>query len=167
MLRPAISQVNAMSFDHNHGRSSIGNYTPTSPSYDPFTSDWQDGEEDELAQVAYHDSDSHPTYTEHKTDAPNQASSNPRESSRTVKNARHMRSHTEPYITSHGGSGHLHPLRSAGMRAGPNDAGITRPHLSRIVNVGTLVDAPPVEPDSNCESTPATEEKDVLVHEVR
>ncbi|KAG5646255.1 hypothetical protein DXG03_004082 [Asterophora parasitica] len=59
----------------------------------------------------------------------------------------------------------LHPLRSAGLAPGPSDAGVTRPHLSRILDVGTLVDAPPVEADD----TPDTpvEEKDVLVHEVR
>lgn len=81
--------------------------------------------------------------------------------------ARHVRSRTETYARntrSPGIAGHLHPLRSAGLITGPGDAGVTRPHLARMVNVGMLVDAPPVEPDDS--SVPPTEEKEVLVHEV-
>lgn len=45
---------------------------------------------------------------------------------------------------------------------------MTRPHLSRIVNTGTLVDAPALDADQvSITSSPTTEaEKDVLIHEV-
>lgn len=49
----------------------------------------------------------------------------------------------------------------------PSDAGITRPHLSRMVNVGTLVDTSSIK-DSSTLEVPSVriEEKEVLVHEV-
>lgn len=60
-----------------------------------------------------------------------------------------------------------HPLRAADLGPDLNDAGVTRPHLSRIVNVGNLVDAPPVESYPQSESLSVAEEEDVLIHEVR
>jgi len=82
---------------------------------------------------------------------------------------RHARSRTEAYTYRDRDSsgGHLHPLRSAGLTNGSSDAGITRPHLSRIVKVGTLVDAPPIQSDNPDGTSPLKgEEKCVLVHEV-
>ncbi|RDB25472.1 Ribosomal lysine N-methyltransferase 4 [Hypsizygus marmoreus] len=78
---------------------------------------------------------------------------------------RHTRSRTEIYTNSDWNSGHVHPLRSAGVRAGPNDAGVTRPHLSRMLDVGPLVDAPPLESEGL--AIPVTEEKDVVVHDIK
>lgn len=80
---------------------------------------------------------------------------------------RHVRSRKEVHANRRASDGSLHPLRSAGLAPGSDDAGVTRPHLTRIVNVGTLVDAPPIPSDDTEEisSTPV-EEMDVLVHEV-
>jgi hypothetical protein len=80
---------------------------------------------------------------------------------------RHVHSQTEAYSFRDTSGGHLHPLRSAGLANGSGDAGITRPHLSRIVKVGTLVDAPSIQSDNTSDaSSLSVEEKDVLVHEV-
>ncbi|KAG6827342.1 hypothetical protein H0H92_012163 [Tricholoma furcatifolium] len=59
----------------------------------------------------------------------------------------------------------MHPLRSAGLAPGPEDAGVTRPHLSRVLDVGTgtLVDAPPVATDYD---SPSSAETEVLIHKV-
>lgn len=76
----------------------------------------------------------------------------------------HPRYRKHTYASSEGNIDHLHPLRTAGLTTGFNVESITRPHLSRIVNVGTLVDAPPVESDVLTELR--AEEKDVLVHKV-
>jgi hypothetical protein len=58
----------------------------------------------------------------------------------------------------------LHPLRSAAFNTSFNVGSVTRPHLARMLDVGTLVDAPPLEPDSNLDVH--GEHKDVLVHTV-
>lgn len=80
---------------------------------------------------------------------------------------RHVRSRTEEYTYSDATGGQLHPLRSAGLANGSGDAGITRPHLSRIVKVGTLVDAPAIQSDNTSDiSSLSDEAKDVLVHKV-
>ena len=82
---------------------------------------------------------------------------------------RHVHPRTEPYSRGDDNGWHLHPLRSAGLANGSSegDAGITRPHLSRIVKVGTLVDAPCIQSDDISDtSSLSVEEKDVLVHEV-
>ncbi|KAJ7594464.1 peptidoglycan-binding LysM domain protein [Mycena floridula] len=86
-------------------------------------------------------------------------------SSTLASTSRHSRAQTESELpTSHTSS---HPLRSAGLASGPGDAGITRPHLARMVDVGILVDAPVVEiPSSSNELDPSPEEKLVLVHEI-
>ncbi|KAG6820812.1 hypothetical protein H0H93_011106 [Arthromyces matolae] len=71
---------------------------------------------------------------------------------------RQLRSLSHTYSS----SSNLHPLRSAGLAPGPSDAGVTRPHLSRVLNVPTLEDTSPGSPDLS-----ATEdEKDVLIHMV-
>jgi hypothetical protein len=81
---------------------------------------------------------------------------------------RHIRSRTEVYTSRNHSGGNLHPLRSSGLTNGSGDPGITRPHLSRIVKVGTLVDASPIQSDNTNDlpSMSAAEETDVLVHEV-
>ncbi|TFK70640.1 hypothetical protein BDN72DRAFT_530210 [Pluteus cervinus] len=61
--------------------------------------------------------------------------------------------------------GSQHPLRPPSGALIEEDAGVTRPHLSRIVNA-PLVDAPPVEPLVRNTSQSSREEKEVLVHQV-
>ncbi|TFK44289.1 hypothetical protein BDQ12DRAFT_672710 [Crucibulum laeve] len=83
------------------------------------------------------------------------------------KGQRHTRSHTEIYVGK-SGSG-AHPLKSAGVNGRLHDVEATRPHLSRLVKTGTLVDAPPMDHSDEVASPTsslAAEEKDVLVHEV-
>ncbi|KAF8160695.1 hypothetical protein B0H34DRAFT_672838 [Crassisporium funariophilum] len=81
---------------------------------------------------------------------------------------KHTRSVTAINIVPH--SAGLHPLKSA--LAAPNtaifrDLGVTRPHLSRIVNEGTLVDAPTIGSDEVLNpAVPPDEERDVIMHEV-
>ncbi|KAJ7646732.1 peptidoglycan-binding LysM domain protein [Roridomyces roridus] len=67
---------------------------------------------------------------------------------------RHMRIRTEPGSTDY---------LSAGFRTG---AGVTRPQLTRIVNIAPLVDAPPVPGADMIVAEPEENEKVVLVHEV-
>ena len=61
--------------------------------------------------------------------------------------------------------GSQHPLRPPSGTLIEEDAGVTRPHLSRIVNP-PLVDAPPVEPLVRNTNRSSREEKEVLVHQV-
>lgn len=65
-------------------------------------------------------------------------------------------------------SQHHHPLRSAGLATGFRDAGITRPHLTRALHNGRLVDV--ASPEDDNEDTDSAEvrsdEKVVIVHEV-
>ena len=83
---------------------------------------------------------------------------------------KHTRSRTEIQIVPH--SPVVHPLKTA--LAGINgpvfpDLGITRPHLSRIVNDGSLADGSETS-DSSVEATSipsVDQEKDVIVHQVR
>ncbi|KAF7315881.1 Peptidoglycan-binding domain-containing protein 1 [Mycena indigotica] len=76
---------------------------------------------------------------------------------------RHLRIRTE------GGSianGH-HPLRSADLSSTfQNGAGVTRPQLSRILNIPPLVDAPSVPGADMMVEEPTADEKVVLVHEI-
>ena len=82
---------------------------------------------------------------------------------------KHVRSRTEIHIVPH--SAGLHPLKSALAVANGavfQDVGITRPHLSRIVNEGSLIDVPSAEIDVAANNTipPLDEEKEVIVHHV-
>ncbi|KAG5717250.1 Ribosomal N-lysine methyltransferase 4 [Termitomyces sp. T112] len=81
--------------------------------------------------------------------------------SQPISGGRHVRSRTEFEVSASNGG--LHPLRSAGLASGPNGAGVTRPHLSRVLNVATLVDVPPAA--NEYESKPV-DARDVLVHVV-
>ncbi|KAJ7020011.1 peptidoglycan-binding LysM domain protein [Mycena alexandri] len=75
---------------------------------------------------------------------------------------RHMRIQTEGSTS----VGH-HPLRSADLSSGfRNGAGVTRPQLTRILNIPPLVDAPPVPGADMIVAEPAGDEKIVLVHEI-
>jgi len=87
----------------------------------------------------------------------------------TEARKRHLRSRTEIQIVPH--SAGLHPLKSALTAVNGavfQDVGITRPHLSRIVNEGALVDVPSIGIDvvTNETPTPSDEEKEVIVHHV-
>jgi len=84
---------------------------------------------------------------------------------------RHLRSRTEIQIVPPNSAG-LHPLKSAlagTIGAVFQDTNVTRPHLSRMVNEGNLVDAPSVEDEGMSNGSPLTgdDEKDVIVHQVR
>ncbi|KAK7005975.1 peptidoglycan-binding domain-containing protein 1 [Favolaschia claudopus] len=83
---------------------------------------------------------------------------------------------SSPYNSNGKSDGHLieplssgahHPLRSADLSSGFRfGAGVTRPHLNRIVDIPPLVDAPPVPGADMIVAEPAPDEKVVLVHEV-
>ncbi|KAF8893458.1 hypothetical protein BD779DRAFT_1506379 [Infundibulicybe gibba] len=77
-----------------------------------------------------------------------------------------IRSKTEaPSDPRASGSGH-HPLRHTGLPKNLDDAGITRPHLSRMVKVGSLVDVPSVHSRAT-EGLPLPRlEQNVLAHDV-
>ncbi|PPQ84579.1 hypothetical protein CVT25_015782 [Psilocybe cyanescens] len=85
---------------------------------------------------------------------------------------RHTRTPTEIQITPPYSAG-LHPLKSA-LAATNNDStlqdlGVTRPYLSRIVNEGTLVDAPLLLQEGTVADRilpSPDQEKDVIVHRV-
>ncbi|KAJ6498799.1 peptidoglycan-binding LysM domain protein [Mycena sanguinolenta] len=78
---------------------------------------------------------------------------------------RHMNIKTDGISDAVGG-GH-HPLRSADLSSGfRNGAGITRPQLTRIVNIPALVDVPPVPGADMIIAEPPPDEKVVLVHQV-
>ncbi|KAJ7267648.1 hypothetical protein B0H12DRAFT_1229940 [Mycena haematopus] len=79
---------------------------------------------------------------------------------------RHMSIKTDGAPDAVGNGGH-HPLRSADLSSGfRNGAGVTRPQLTRIVNIPPLVDAPPVPGADMIIAEPPADEKVVLVHEV-
>jgi hypothetical protein len=66
-------------------------------------------------------------------------------------------------------AGCLHPLKSALARQNDTalyDLGVTRPHLSRIINESTLINDDSFELDNTSTiKTPSDEETDVIVHE--
>ncbi|KAF9010623.1 hypothetical protein BDQ17DRAFT_1234215 [Cyathus striatus] len=80
------------------------------------------------------------------------------------RSKKHERSQTDLYVGTGGSSSH--PLRSAALNSALHDVEITRPHLSRAVKTGTLVDAPAIESNDLPASPTKDEEKDVLVHEI-
>jgi len=65
--------------------------------------------------------------------------------------------------------GYNHPLRSAGLAADFEDVGVTRPHLTRAVDTGVLVDLEGEGGDGSTqdELEPSAEEEVVIVHEAR
>ncbi|KAJ6538900.1 peptidoglycan-binding LysM domain protein [Mycena vulgaris] len=79
---------------------------------------------------------------------------------------RHMRIKTDGSTGIVASGGH-HPLRSADLSSGfRNGAGVTRPQLTRILNIAPLVDAPPVPGAEMIVAEPTGDEKVVLVHEI-
>ncbi|KAG6831725.1 hypothetical protein H0H87_004276 [Tephrocybe sp. NHM501043] len=140
-----------MSLDYGQGPSSATNITLDLRLLNPFAEDVASGQDEPLTDDMSTRSSTLRRGSLDK-DAPN-----------TPNVLReHVKSRTE--LDVYTGSNSLHPLRSAGLAPGPNDAGVTRPHLSRVLNVGALVDAPPVTVNRN----PAFPvETDVLVHQVR
>ncbi|KAJ7121342.1 peptidoglycan-binding LysM domain protein [Mycena crocata] len=80
---------------------------------------------------------------------------------------RHMRISTDSAMGGVVASGDHHPLRSADLSSGfRNGAGVTRPQLTRILNIPPLVDAPPVPGGEMIVAEPEGDEKVVLVHEI-
>ncbi|KAJ3874170.1 peptidoglycan-binding LysM domain protein [Lentinula edodes] len=61
-----------------------------------------------------------------------------------------------------------HPLRSAGLSTSFEDAGVTRPHLTRILDSDRLVDVPscPNDEEDTGQDKASSNEKVVIVHEV-
>ncbi|KAJ3927562.1 MAG: hypothetical protein NXY57DRAFT_1042323 [Lentinula lateritia] len=61
-----------------------------------------------------------------------------------------------------------HPLRSAGLSNSFEDAGVTRPHLTRILDSDRLVDVPsfPNDEEDTGQDKATPDEKVVIVHEV-
>ncbi|KAJ3899823.1 peptidoglycan-binding LysM domain protein [Lentinula edodes] len=61
-----------------------------------------------------------------------------------------------------------HPLRSAGLSNSFEDAGVTRPHLTRILDGDRLVDVPsfPNDEEDTGQDEATSNEKVVIVHEV-
>ncbi|KAJ3989528.1 hypothetical protein F5890DRAFT_1400892 [Lentinula detonsa] len=75
--------------------------------------------------------------------------------------------HTEGTVVQASNEGH-HPLRSAGLSDGFGDTGITRPHLTRILDSERLVDVPSIldgQEDTD-KDRPTEDEKVVIVHQV-
>ncbi|KAF9482211.1 hypothetical protein BDN70DRAFT_801886 [Pholiota conissans] len=81
---------------------------------------------------------------------------------------KHTRTRTEIQIDVPPQSAGLHPLKSALARVDDSsyeDLGITRPHLSRIINEGSSAEVP--VSDDNIKRPPSPEEeKDVIIHQV-
>lgn len=139
-------------------QSSMPNDADDPLSYNPFASDGDLGS----SSTAHQD----PSFlTKHRYTAPSTRGRVSSGSGRGVSttNGWHSRTHSEAQTSSGRGS---HPLKSAG----DTDAGITRPHLSRIVSVGTLVDVSPINRSrshgSDKSGSSKAEDKEVLVHEV-
>ncbi|KAJ3886133.1 peptidoglycan-binding LysM domain protein [Lentinula edodes] len=61
-----------------------------------------------------------------------------------------------------------HPLRTAGLSNSFEDAGVTRPHLTRILDSDRLVDVPsfPNDEEASGQDKTSSNEKVVIVHEV-
>jgi hypothetical protein len=141
---PSFSQVpNDMAFDNDYRRMPIAQNTQDFLSYNPFSEEQEEAPSATAVARPYRASSSDSLFK------------------------RHVRSRSKVHTYRDTSGGHLHPLRSAGLANGSGDAGITRPHLSRIVKVGTLVDVPPVQStNTSKESSLSIKEEDVLVHEV-
>lgn len=141
-----------MSLDYGRSRSTTIDNTLDLRLLDPFSEDTSP-----LATVESSDGDDHGLLRKSTSERG------------SLKNARSQSTLTGRRVSSWTGleasssNSSLHPLRSAGLAEGPNDAGVTRPHLSRVLKVGTLVDAPPVT--NNSASTPI-EAMDVFIHVV-
>ncbi|KDR75097.1 hypothetical protein GALMADRAFT_226745 [Galerina marginata CBS 339.88] len=143
--------------------------------YNPFAeeSDYASNSTSNLAQGYYSSaffpklSNSRPTLRRRRSSLTDQSSLKGNE-----RRSKHARSRTEIQIVPH--SAGLHPLKSALARAEGTvfqDVGITRPHLSRMVNEATLVDAPLVDAplSDTVADQPAhslDQEKEVIVHQV-
>lgn len=77
------------------------------------------------------------------------------------------RSRLVPEISIPPHSAGLHPLKSALATQNDTDLGVTRPHLSRIINEGTLINLKSSEPeDTSTIKVPLAQETEVIVHEV-
>lgn len=137
--------------------------------FSEFTQETSDGGSLDETGVHNYSSAVHPKHHARPSIRHRKSSSNESSISRSGSRMRHARSHTEVSVGSRSGDG-IHPLRT-GFN-GTQDTGVTRPHLSRMVNTGNLVDAPTVDSDRpqssvSRTSSAGTEERDVLVHEVR
>ncbi|KAG6891485.1 hypothetical protein C0992_005623 [Termitomyces sp. T32_za158] len=142
-----------MSVEHGRSLSATINNTIDLHLLDPFAEDTS-----HLAAITLSEDDhgllKEPTYKRGSLE-------NAQSQSQSTSVERHVGS--MPELEESSSNGNLHPLRSAGLAQGQNDAGVTRPHLSRVLNVGTLVDAPPVA--NNHLSSPH-EARDVFIHVV-
>ncbi|KAJ7656667.1 hypothetical protein B0H17DRAFT_1213719 [Mycena rosella] len=133
--------------------------TPESIYYNPFAEERQ---RTTAIDVSYLSDSSHRPALKRRGSDGTTASSASSSSGLSVftSTPRHMRIKTD-------GSTAHHPLRSADLSSGfRNGAGVTRPQLSRILNIPPLVDAPPVPGADMIVAEPTADEQVVLVHEI-
>ncbi|KAJ7451856.1 peptidoglycan-binding LysM domain protein [Mycena galericulata] len=141
--------------------------TPESIYYNPFAEDRQRTTAIDVPSLS--DSNHRPVMRRKASGSDSTAPSSASSSSGLsvfTNTPRHMRIKTDATSGIVASGGH-HPLRSADLSSGfRNGAGITRPQLTRIVNIPPLVDAPPVPGADMVVEAPPGDEKVVLVHEI-
>ncbi|KAJ7091970.1 peptidoglycan-binding LysM domain protein [Mycena belliarum] len=137
--------------------------TPESIYYNPFAEE-RGGQRTTAIDVSYQSASSQRPAVKRRDSDGTTASSASSSSGLSVftSTPRHMRIKTDGVP-----SGAHHPLLSADLSSGfRNGAGVTRPQLTRILNIAPLVDAPLVPGAEMTVAEPAGDEKVVLVHEV-
>ena len=87
-----------------------------------------------------------------------------------ITGERRKRNHSVPEISIIPHSSSLHPLKSGLATQNDADLGVTRPHLSRIINESTLINVKSSEQEDNNASTvkpsfASVEETEVIVHQ--
>ncbi|KAJ7467169.1 peptidoglycan-binding LysM domain protein [Mycena latifolia] len=135
--------------------------TPESIYYNPFA---EEDRRTTAIDVPYLSDSSHRPGVKRRSSDGTTASSASSSSGLSVFTSapRHMRIKTDGVP-----SGGHHPLRSADLSSNfRNGAGVTRPQLTRILNIAPLVDAPPVPGADMIVAEPTGDEKVVLVHEI-
>ncbi|KAJ6594456.1 hypothetical protein B0H19DRAFT_1056741 [Mycena capillaripes] len=143
--------------------------TPESIYYNPFAA--EDRQRTTAIDVPYLSESSHRPALRRRASGSDSATASSASSSSglsifTGNTPRHISIKTDGPTGIVASGGH-HPLRSADLSSGfRNGAGITRPQLTRIVNIPALVDAPPVPGADMIIAEPAADEKVVLVHEI-
>ncbi|KAE9393222.1 hypothetical protein BT96DRAFT_999672 [Gymnopus androsaceus JB14] len=127
--------------------------------YNPFASPIA-GRRRSLSSVSLNDD---PSFAAFRSPSPSYAS----RPFLDLEGSNHARVRTETDTGSRNSQYH-HPLRSAGLSTVFRDAGITRPHLTRVLDNGRLVDVSSAEDseEDTGKNEVKTDEKVVIVHEV-
>ncbi|KAJ6507248.1 peptidoglycan-binding LysM domain protein [Mycena vitilis] len=141
--------------------------TPESIYYNPFAEEHQRTTAIDVSHVS---DGNHPPTVRRKASGSDSATTSSASSSSGISiftnTPRHLNIKTDGPMGAVASGGH-HPLRSADLSSGfRNGAGVTRPQLTRILNIPALVDAPPVPGADMIVAEPAPDEKVVLVHEI-